>query len=82
MDDKMLMEGLLVSAKSAAELYLHGSIEASDKNVKTVFTQALNEALKMQTDIYDMMSQKGWYPQTTVEQQKIQQVAQKYQGKA
>lgn len=82
MDNKMLMEGLLVSTKAAADLYLHGTIEASNQNIKNAFEQALTQTLQMQTQIHQKMSEKGWYPMTTVEQQKIQQVAQKFQAKA
>ena len=82
MDDRMLMESLLVSTKNACELFMHGTIEASTSNVKSTFDQALQDVLQIQNDIYSRMAEKGWYPQTTVEQQKIQQVAQKFQANA
>ena len=32
----------------------------------------------MQNEVYNLMSQKGWYPTQPVEQQKIDQLKQKY----
>ena len=47
-------------------------------NVHSTFTQVFNETLKMQNEIYAKMAQKGWYPSTKVEQQKIDTIKQKF----
>ena len=78
MDDKNLMEGLLLNMKGVCDLYLHGSIESATPNVHCAFDNALNESLKIQDDIYNKMSAKGWYPMEQADQQKIQQVKQKF----
>ena len=78
MDDKTLMEGLLLNMKGVCDLYLHGSIESATPNVHCTFDNALNESLKMQDNIYSKMSSKGWYPTEQVDQQKIHQVKQKF----
>ena len=57
---------------------MHGAIESSTPDVHSAFAKAFNESLKMQNEIYAKMSAKGWYPQTTVEQQKIDSLKQKY----
>ena len=44
------------------------------------FDTALNDSLCMQSDIYQKMSQKGWYPAQQADQQQINQVRQKYAG--
>lgn len=61
MDDKNLMEDILLLEKGVCDLYMHGSIESSTKNVNQAFKSALNNSLAMQDDIYQKMSQKGWY---------------------
>jgi spore coat protein CotF len=78
MDDKNLMESLLLTTKGVGDLYLHGSIEAASPQVRTVFDSSLTRTLQMQKEIYDKMKDKGWYPTQNVEQSKINQTKQKY----
>lgn len=46
MNDKDLLENILLTVKGAADLYLHATIEFSTQNVKTTFHDALYETLK------------------------------------
>lgn len=78
MDDKCIMENLLLTTKGACDLYMHGSIESSTPNVQRVFTSALNETLAMQDRIYKQMEQKGWYTAQQAPQQQVDQVKQKF----
>ncbi len=78
MDDKNLMENILLLEKGVCDLYMHGTIESSTDNVHQAFNAALNNALCMQDEIYDKMSAKGWYPVQQVEQNKINTVKQKF----
>ena len=52
MDDKCIMENLLLTTKGVCDLYLHGTIESSTANVHQTFDCALNDSLCMQDDIY------------------------------
>lgn len=78
MDDKNLMENLLLVEKGACDLFMHGTIESGTANVRTAFSNALNDSLCMQDDLYKKMTAKGWYPTEQAEQQKLQQLKQKY----
>lgn len=78
MEDKMLMEGLLWDTKVLADLCLHGSIESSTKEVHESFLIALKDVLQMQNDIYNLMSNEGWYQTEAVEKTKIEQAKQKF----
>ena len=78
MDDKCMMEDLLLVTKGACDLFMHATIESATSNVHSAFDTALKDTLCMQNDIYNKMSQKGWYPMTQAEQQKIQQTMQKF----
>ncbi len=80
MDDKNLMENILLLQKSACGLFLHASEEASTQNVRKVFRDALDQALCMQAEIYDKMAAKGWYPTEQAEKTKIDAVKQKFMG--
>lgn len=78
MEDRMLMEGLLMDVKVMADLCLHGSIESSTEDVHKTFLVALKDVLTMQNDIYTVMSNEGWYTLCNVEETKIQKAKQKF----
>lgn len=79
MDDKNLMENILLLEKGVCDLYMHGAIEsAGTDNVHQTFCTALTQSLSMQDKLYDQMSAKGWYPTEQVEQTKITNVKQKF----
>lgn len=78
MDDKNLMENVLLLEKGVCDLYMHGTIESSTPNVHSAFSSALNESLNMQNCIYDKMKAKGWYPSENVESSKVATVKAKF----
>ena len=78
MNDKEIMEGILLTTKGVCDLYLHGSIESTTPNVHDAFSTALNDAICMQKDLYSTMQSRGWYPTQQAQSQSIQQVRQKY----
>ncbi len=78
MNERDLMEDVLLVIKGAADLYLHGTIESSTLNVHSAFDKALNDTLCMQNEVYTAMAQKGWYPTEAAPQQQIDAVKQKY----
>lgn len=78
MDDRNLMQDILLLEKCACDLYMHGTIEAATKNVNQTFKTALNDSLTMQDDIYQKMSQKGWYTNDQAEQSKVSTLKQKF----
>ena len=81
MNDQSIMENILLTTKGVCDLYMHGAIESATRNVQQTFDTALNDSLCMQSDIYQKMSQKGWYPAQQADQQQISQVRQKYAAK-
>ncbi len=80
MDDKNLMENLLLLEKGCCDLYMHGTVEASTGNVQGTFRTALTESLTMQSDLYNKMAMKGWYPSTQAPQNQLDSLKQKYSG--
>ena len=78
MDDKNLMENILLLEKGVCDLYMHGTIESSTESVHSAFNSALNESLCMQNQIYEKMKAKGWYPSENVESSKVATVKQKF----
>lgn len=78
MNDRDIMEGILLTTKGVCDLYMHGSIESGTPNVHQAFNTALNDTLCMQSSIYKQMSDRGWYSTEQAQPQKLQQVKQKY----
>ena len=78
MDDRDIMENILLTTKGVGDLYMHGSIESATPNVRQAFNTALNDSLSMQSGIYQQMSDHGWYTAEQAEPQKMQQVKQKF----
>lgn len=78
MNDRDLMENMLLLEKGACDLMMHGAVESSSPDVHHAFSTALNNSLQIQSQIYEKMEEKGWYPSQQVEQQKMQQVKQKF----
>lgn len=80
MNDRDLMEGILLTTKGAIDLYMHGAVESATPNIQQSFCSALNDAITMQSDIYRQMSAHGWYTAEQEQPQKIQQVRDKFTG--
>ena len=78
MNDKEIMENLLLNLKGECDLLMHGAIESSTENVHCAFTQTFNDTLAMQNKVYSKMAQKGWYPAQNAQQTQIDSVKQKY----
>ena len=47
-------------------------------NVHQAFSSALSDTLAMQDTIYKQMQQRGWYTTEQAQQQKLDQIKQKY----
>ena len=56
MNDRQIMEGILLTTKGVCDLYMHGAIESATPNVHQTFNTALNDAINMQSGIYQQSS--------------------------
>lgn len=82
MDDRNLMENMLMLEKGACDLLMHGSLEASTQEVRAAFNDSLNSVLGMQQQTYDKMQAKGWYPSEQVQQTKINEIKMQFASAA
>ena len=78
MEDRDLMEKELLNLKGVCDIYMHGTIESTTAEAHMAFKDALNKTLDMQNKVYNLMAERGWYQTETAEQQKINQVKQKF----
>lgn len=81
MNEKEIMENLLLNLKGECDLMIHGAIESSTPAVHAAFTEALNETVAMQNQVYAIMAQKGWYPAQSAQATQIDAVKQKFAAK-
>ena len=80
MDDKNVMENILLLEKGVCDLYVHGVIESGTGSVNQAFSHALSDSLAMQDTPPAKMAAKGWYPTDRAEMTKVQAVKKKFQS--
>lgn len=78
MNDRDLMENILLLEKGVCDLFMHGAIESSSSDVQQAFSSSLNSSLNMQSQIYDKMQSRGWYSADQADQSKMDSLRMKY----
>ena len=79
MDNKLIIENYLLVLKSTVEVYVHGTLESSNQDIRELLKQGLNEILNSQAKTYNEMTQKGWYSINNIEASSIKQTLNKVQ---
>lgn len=79
MQDKLLMENMLLLLKSTTEVYVHGSLESFNKPVHSILKNCLDETIKLQDELYNKMTECGWYKIENVDTKTIKQTLKKVQ---
>ena len=67
MSDKLIMDNYLLILKSTMEVYVHGTLESSNLDVKNILKNSLNQILDSQKNTYNLMTKYGWYQVNNVE---------------
>ena len=75
--DKLFMDNYLLILKSTVEVYVHGTLESSNKKVKNCLKSLLNDTLDHQEETYNEMIQYNWYKVTNVSEATISKVLNK-----
>ena len=73
MNDQLLMENYLLVLKSTVEVYVHGTLESSNPDVRDTLKLGLDETMKHQARTYDEMTNYGWYTVNNIDSKKIKQ---------
>ena len=81
MNDKLIMENILLLLKGTCEVYVHGAEEASNKKVHEVLKESLVEILKMQYEVYTKMTECGWYQINNIKSSEIKKTLSQLQNK-
>ena len=73
MDDQLLLDNYLLVLKSTVEVYVHGTLESSNKDIKDLLKEGLDETMLHQANTYNEMTKYGWYKINNVETSTINQ---------
>lgn len=79
-NDKLIMDDYLLILKSTVEVYVHGTLEASNEDVKSLLKENLNDILDCQKNTYNKMTSFGWYPVNNIEVSEIDKTLNKVQS--
>ncbi len=77
-DEKQKMIDLLSSEKFLTGTYNTFCCEAATGSVKNCLLSILNDEHRMQNELFQEMSTRGWYPTEKAEEQKISAAKQKF----
>lgn len=73
MSDQLLMDNYLLVLKSTVEVYVHGTLESSNEDIRKLLKECLSETLTHQANTYDEMTKYGWYNVKNVEKTQIKE---------
>ena len=77
MSDQLLMDNYLLVLKSTMEVYVHGTLESSNEDIRQLLKDGLNNTQTNQANTYDEMTKYGWYNVKDVEQTSIKETLNK-----
>lgn len=80
MNDQLLMDNYLLILKSTMEVYVHGTLESSNEDIRQLLKDGLNNTQTNQANTYDEMTKYGWYNVKNVEQTSIKETLNKLQN--
>ncbi len=61
MDNRLIMEDYLLVLKSTVEVFVHGTLESSNPNIRKSLKNGLDIIMDAQDNTYNLMSKYGWY---------------------
>ena len=81
MDDRLIMENYLLILKSTVEVYVHGTLESPNQEIRELLKAGLDNTMNFQADTYDEMTTFGWYEINNVKDSQIKQTYNKVKNK-
>ena len=78
MTDQEIISNYLLLLKSEVEVYIHGTIESSNKTSRDALINGLSDILVSQYETYNLMVQKGFYNVENVKKSSIKKIYDKF----
>ena len=77
MNDQVRLDNYLLILKSTVEVYVHGTLESSNQDIRDLLKNSLDSIMSSQAETYDEMTKYGWYTVNNVETTTINQTLNK-----
>lgn len=77
MSDQLLMDNYLLILKSTMEVYVHGTLESSNEDIRQLLKEGLSNTQINQSNTYDEMTKYGWYNVKDIETTTIKETLNK-----
>lgn len=82
MNDQILMDNYLLILKSTVEVYVHGTLESSNNDIRKCLKNGLDKTMDAQARTYDLMTNYGWYQVNNVKSNIISKTLNKLEKQA
>ena len=80
MSDKLIITNYLLVLKSTVEVFIHGTLESSNVEIRECLKDGLDSILTSQADTYDFMTKLGYYSVNNIDNSEISCVLDKVTG--
>ncbi len=77
MNSKDIFMSYLLMLKGTVEVYIHGTIESANVISRDTLSNGLDETLRFQGNLFDKMTELGYYPIENTDASKINKVIKK-----
>ena len=81
MNNELILNNYLLLLKSTTEVFVHGTLESSNEDVRSLLKDCLNEILTSQANTYDLMTEYGFYSVNNVQKGEISNILNKIENK-
>ena len=71
MSDKLLMENYLLILKSTIEVYIHGTLESSNRDIRKLLKKNLDNTITSQENTFSIMKDFNFYKIENISKEKI-----------
>ena len=75
--NKLVMENYLLILKSTVEVFVHGTLESSNDDIRETLKSGLDTIMSSQANTYSLMTTYGWYNINNVDSSIINQTLNK-----
>ncbi len=77
MNNELLLNNYLLLLKSTTEVYIHGTIESSNDDVRSLLKTALDETLEHQNRTFNKMVEENYYEVNNIDSNIIKETINK-----
>ena len=79
-NDKFILEEYLLVLKGTCEVYVHGTLESSNSDIRDILKHGLDETMKNQALTFDLMEENNFYQVNNIDKKAIKQVLNKIEN--